>query len=170
MTSKEELRHLQFGPAAPERPVGLGLLRFTALCQPNADRVLKRSKEVMCILLQHVSGEWPFLDEWSNILPEWFVLKCAPETTEEEDERWLAWWRKLSIDQQAQAMMEKRWTLSGWIYWFQPGKREWFWWDAAVDHDTRFRVSLENHEWPCPVGAFEWLLRASGALDVNSEH
>ena len=101
MTAEEELRHLQFGPAAPERPVGLGLLRFTAHCQANADRVLKRSKEVMCILLQHVSGEWPSLDEWRNILHEWFVLKCAPETTEEEDERWLAYSCELKCEREA---------------------------------------------------------------------
>ena len=64
---------------------------------------------------------------------------------------------------------QTRRCLSGWVYWFQPGKREWFWWDAAVDTDTRFWVALEQHDWPCPVGAFEWLLRASGALEVNSE-
>lgn len=107
---------------------------------------------------------WPDLEAWRQVLPSWFVLRCAPEQTKEEAERWLAlaWWRKLPAEEMARATDESGWSLANWLYWLEPEQREWYWWDGrVVDHDTA-RIVVDAQDVPATLGALEWLLKAAG--------
>lgn len=162
MRSEAELRHVDFGPAGSERPSGI-LLELDAVGSGGSRQLLARAREVMRAVLSN-GDPWPDLEAWRQVLPSWFVLRCAPEQTKEEAERWLAlaWWRKLPAEEMARATDESGWSLANWLYWLEPEQREWYWWDGrVVDHDTA-RIVVDAQDVPATLGALEWLLKAAG--------
>ncbi|HKQ03868.1 MAG TPA: hypothetical protein VJ464_01955 [Blastocatellia bacterium] len=169
MRSEDELRHLHEGPSPGEKFEGLAIFELLAYCQSNADAVLNRCKEVLEVVLRHERNEWPSLDDWRTLLPMWFVMECADEVSREESERWLKWWQGLSREQQAKVEREARWSLSDWLYWFEPDVRQWFWWDAHIEDSKTLSVYVEVQSLPFPWGALDWLLRASGAVSVKQK-
>jgi hypothetical protein len=169
MIPPEEQRHLDRGPEADERPGGVGTVSVVAKCRGDAGVVVERGRQVLRSLLANEGPLWPSVDEWRQIIPAWFVEACAPEQSREEVEGWLRWWRSLPPEEQAQASRERRWTLADWLYWMDPSERQWFWWDAAVEDPDTLRVVVEVSGWPAPLGALEWLLRTSGAVEVVHE-
>ena len=166
MNPQLELSHLQGGSTKDAKPGGLGLVQFSIRCPCNAQVVLERCKEVMFQVANNTMEPWPSTEVWETTLPNWFVSTCAPEVSNAESERWLSWWRSLPSEQQAQAVSEKQWTLRAWVYWFQRDQRNWFWWDARIENDSCLQIFLQVDDWPCAMGAFEWLMRASGGLEV----
>ena len=166
MIVPEEQRHVEHGPRTDERPGGSGTIEVVAECLNDPKVVLDRSRQVLRQVLANSTTSWPTLEEWRQILPEWFVDACAPEQSVEENERWLQWWRSLPPGEKAQAANERRWTLPDWLFWMEPSERQWFWWDARVDGST-LRVIVEVPGSPSPIGALKWLLRTSGALRVD---
>ena len=56
-----------------------------------------------------------------------------------------------------------------WLHWLEPDNRTWFWWDAAVTQDDALRVMVEVPGASAPLGALEWLFKASGAGEVRPE-
>lgn len=169
MIPPDELRHLGGDLGRDERPGGAGTASVVALCRDDAPGVAERAREVLRAVLESGGPLWPSAGEWRALLPAWFVEVCEPEQAREEAEQWLTWWRGLSSDEQAIAARERRWTLSDWLYWLEPSERQWFWWDAVVEDLDRLRVVVEVPGWPAPLGALEWLLRASGAVEVVHE-
>jgi hypothetical protein len=141
----------------------VGTVTVVGSCPGNAADVLARCREVMSVVLEYQTGEWPDVEAWRRLLPDWFVEACVDESAE-ETERWLAEWRSLPPDQQAAADEGKPWSLSDWLYWLEPDEREWFWWDARVDDENCVRVEVEVAGWPTPLGALAWLLRTAGAV------
>lgn len=166
---ERELRHLLEGPAANEKPAGMGTVRFIAQCDGDSWQVLSKAKTVLTELDQVAIKDWPPDSAWREVLPDWFVARCAPERTRDEAEEWLKWWRTLPADEQARVENEKAWSLSDWLYWFQPENRKWFWWDAAELDANKIVVAVEVDDWPFPWAALAWLLRASGATRVDAE-
>lgn len=166
MISPEELRHLDSGPSHGERPGGAGTVEIVAICAGNAEQVLSRCREVLRIVIVHQDRQWPALEEWKRLLPEWFVHASAKSQSEEERERWLQWWRGLPPNERAQASDRQPWSLSDWLFWFQHDDRSWFWWDSIVEDQKTARVSVEVSGWPVALGSLEWLLRAAGAIQV----
>lgn len=164
-----ERRRLDTPPAESDRPGGLGTVRFLARCPGDAPAVLARALEVMRIVNRHSMGDWPTDDAWRALLPGWFVDRCAPEMTREESEAWMAQWRQLPPDEQSAMRRRTGWSLDGWIYWFVPTNRHWYWWDAKVIDPNYVAVAVEVDEWPFPWGALSWLFRAAGAEDVIAE-
>ena len=159
-----ELRRIDSGPAPGERPTGI-LLELSAISSGRSREVLTKAREVMKAVLSN-SDPWPDLDDWRHVLPAWFVERSAPEQTKEEAERWLAWWRKLPPEAQAQATEELRWSIADWLYWLEPEQRQWYWWDGrVVDQDT-VRIVIDALDSPTALGALEWLLKAAGAERV----
>lgn len=164
MTPDVELRHVDSGPAPREGPIGI-LLDLNAISSGRSREMLARAREVMKAVLLN-SDPWPDLDVWRHVLPRWFVERSAPEQTKEQAERWLAWWRKLSPQEQAQVSEEESWSLAEWLYWLEPEQRQWYWWDArVVDQDTA-RIVIDVPDIPTALGALEWLLKAAGAERV----
>lgn len=59
-----------------------------------------------------------------------------------------------------------------WISWFEPSddlfnERTWFWWDAFIKEPNLLLIVIEVVDIPTPLGSLIWLLRASGALNVE---
>ncbi len=164
-----ERQHLLAGASLEEAPKGVGTVRFLARCAGDSGTVMKRAKEVLMLVNERGAGEWPADAQWPELLPNWFVDRCAPAQTQEEAETWLAWWKALPPEEQGRVEQQKAWSLDDWLYWFLPENRAWFWWDAvAVDVDSLV-VAVETYEWPFPSGSLAWLLRASGAVSVEAE-
>jgi hypothetical protein len=167
LTPEDERRHLERGPAQGERLAGFGTTTVRAVCDGDAEAVLARSRAVMDRVIAQQLGEWPGDDAWPGLLPEWFVRACAPERTDEEEAAWLARWDRLSPEEREREEHAAAWTLLAWVYWLEPGERQWWWWDAAIEGPEMIVVEVTIDDWPTPLGALEWLLRAAGAVNVD---
>ncbi len=164
MNRAEERRRFQSGVEPKEKPAGLGPIHLIAHCPGNAEDVLRKCRETLAIVLEQDEANWPTTETWRSLLPQWFVSESAPEISQEEAERR----RRLPIEERKR-LSEEAWSVSAWVYWFQPTMREWFWWDAVVEDPNTLSVAVEVNGWPFPWGALKWLLRASGAASVEPE-
>jgi hypothetical protein len=165
LNADNERRHLWSGPWRGEQPEALGIVPVIATCPGGAAVVIERAQHVMDALLRHGSPAWPSDDEWRSLLPAWFVAQFH-ERSAKEHEEWLRHRRTLPPEE-ARAEAMRDWGLGDWLFWLEPRERQWHWWDARVeDYDTA-RVEVQVYGFPMPFGALEWLLRASGATDVD---
>jgi len=172
MTPEHELKHLDDGPEPDELPSSsesLGLVRFDVHCTHNAEEVLSKAKEVLRRVVAQRPAGWPTLEQWIELLPEWFVRECAPEETKEEAERHMRWLRTLPWDERARISEQERWSLANWLYWFEPKQRYWYWWDDVVESPRLIRIAVQVRDWPFPWDALKWLFRACGAASVTAE-
>lgn len=170
MIVPDERRHLVNGPRPGEEPGGAGTTTVVARGGLAPGTVLDRSREVLLAVLEYSERDWPTLSEWGSVLPAWFVSACAQQRSLQEAERWLAWWRTLSPEEQARAESEQPWSLEDWLYWLFPPERQWFWWDAVVRPEVSLQVTVEVAGWPTALGSLQWLLRAAGADQVIQGH
>lgn len=167
MNTREELMRLLGDIAPNDIPGGVGIARVSGVAASNPSVVLDRCREVMRAVLEDAEGGWPTVDEWKLRLPKFFVEAAAPERSTKAAEHWLAEWRGLSPAEQAVASRAAPWSLADWLYWMEPERREWYWWDAGTDGRAQLWVDVQVDGWPTAVGALRWLLRAAGALDVS---
>lgn len=167
---RREIERLKQPPSSNETPEGIGIVRFIVRCPLGADVVLANAKSVLGLVASKTFGPWPEESEWQRLLPEWFVAACAPPPSQEEAERWLKWWQRLSPPEQAETEINKDWSLDSWLYWMEPENRQWTWWDARVVPDCdHILLAVEVDSWPFPWGALRWLFKASGASVVEAE-
>lgn len=164
-----EAARLENSPAEGTKPGGLGTVQFTADCPGNATEVLRRAKEVMQIVSERTLSVWPSNEQWTSVLPGWFLSACAPPKTKEESDKFMVWWRSLPREQQARAEREEAWSLEAWLHWMNPRNRVWTWWDARVINTNTVIVAIEVTDWPFPWGAVRWLFRTAGARHLESE-
>jgi hypothetical protein len=137
VTPAEELRHIREGAGAEARPAELDTVPA-----PGGEAALARTREVMAAVVgRHPNGEWPAVAEWRSLLPEWFVAACVD-------------------DAEVRDCVLDKWSLRAWTYWFQPGLRQWRWWDARVE-DGQVVVELLVLQRPYLRGALEWLLQVA---------
>lgn len=163
---RTELARLLLGAPEDESEVGgMGTVRFVVSCPGNAEEVLRNSTQVLQEVLRNSGGPWLSLKEWRDRLPSWFVESCKREVPQEEAARRLG----LSLEQRKQLAAEEGWSLNSWLYWFKPGERCWYWWDAIVRDQNTILIAVVVEGWPFPWGSLEWLFRASGALSVQPE-
>jgi hypothetical protein len=172
MKPKDELRHLQFGVIPGDKVEGVALLLLRVRCRTDASVVLQNCREILGIVLQQYETGWLSEEEWRKKLPDWFVKACAAERTESEEEEYLIRWRDLSHEEQQRQEEEEKWSVMDWISWFEPSddpfnQRTWFWWDACIQEPDLLLVAIEVVDLPTPVGFLIWLLRASGALEIE---
>ena len=113
-------------------------------------------------------NEWPSTEQWTELLPSWFVESFRPEPSPEQLDEELKFMRILPLEQRAK-WGESKWDFKSWVYWFQPGNRYWFWWDAALVDENTIMVALEVTDWPFPWDELKWLFRAAGATSVEAE-
>jgi hypothetical protein len=164
-----ELQRLADGPRPNETPSGIGLARFVVRCPSGAADILAKVATVLKIVDEIALAAWPNTDEWRRKLPEWFTLACAPQISDEQAERWLAWWKALPQAEQAWAELEKDWSLDNWLYWMQPDNRQWFWWHAQPVDGDHIKVMVSVDAWPFPYGSLRWLFKAAGAVALAPE-
>ena len=122
---QNEVQRLQVSPSPETKPGGIGTVQFLAQCPGSAAQTLARAKEVLVLVGEQSLLRWLSVDEWRRILPRWFLDRCVPARTEDEDNKWMAWWRSLSAERQAKVDAEEPWPLEGWLYWMQPENVEW---------------------------------------------
>ena len=166
MIQFEELRHVRFGPWPQEQPGGAGTVTLTARTS-DPHELIARCIEVMTALLEETTQPWPSPDTWAQVLPSWFVNRCAPENTPEEHSAWHARWRGLNQDRRMIEARTRPWSLSDWLHWLEPDERTWYWWHAATDGAREARIEVTVPGWPAPLGSLEWLLKACGAEYVE---
>lgn len=164
------MKRLESGPAPGEKPGGAGTVRFIAPCPFGATEVLHKVKAVLRIVDEVALTGWLSDEQWELRLPDWFTARCAAPISQEEAERRLAWRKSLPPDEQVRVASEMDWSLDAWLYWFEPDRREWFWWDAkTLDDVDHIIVAVEVDGWPFPWDALRWLFRAAGASELNAE-
>lgn len=157
---QDEIRRLQEGPKEAASATGF-VVTFVACCAGDSLAVLNRCKQVLSLVLQPDTEDWPSTDEWCSLLPEWFVERSAKEISQQEAEREL----QLSLKERIQ--LSQQWSVGAFVHWFQPSERYWGWWDATVKDADTLHIKLIVADQPFPWGSLDWLLRASGALSVK---
>ncbi|GEM_PF-1473559 len=169
MKPVDELRHLLYSSNPEDRVEWAGLVIFKIHCQGNADRVLQNCQEALSVVLKQYEKDWPSEEEWYNLLPKWFVERCGPERSEEEEDEDIARWRTLSPEEQLQEIEQEKWSVMDWISWFDLSiePRYWFWWNAIIQDSNTLFIALQVVDDPIPYGSFSWLLRASGAIMIQ---
>jgi hypothetical protein len=145
----------------------MGSLTFIAKCFGNAGEVLSIAKQTLEAAIQ-LSNSGVF-DEyaWTAALPEAFIKASPPFPTPEELEAY----NRLSLDERIERDSTAGWPLRAFINSFrpEPEMRYWSWWDAAILDENHIAVAVEIKEWPFPWQALRWLLKASGAIDLEPE-
>lgn len=169
---RAELQRLKCGPAASAVPSGAGLVQKFASCPPGAglEIILKARAVLRTVDEVALSGGWLSDEEWEQRLPEWFTAKCTEPLSQAVALCRLTWLNTLS-GAQLTAALAAGWSVAGWIHWFKPDQREWYWWDARVvdDDPGRLVVDVEIDGWPDPWEALRWLYIAAGAVDLIPE-
>jgi hypothetical protein len=155
-----EIHRLNEGPKGVI-PSGSFAISFIAHCTGDAPQVLDRCKEVLSIVLQADTEDWPSTDEWRSRLPEWFVERSAEEISQGEAER------RLRLPLEERMRLSHQWSVSAFVHWFKPNERYWYWWEAVVKNDDTLQINVIVNDQPFPWGSLDWLLRASGAVFVE---
>lgn len=135
--------------------------------------VIKRAADVLTRVLERIDA-WPTDEAWPELLPRWFVDRCAPEHADDPSfdvTAWLERWRAMSPEEKA-AESREPWRLSNWLYRFDPSEdgdgddRSW-WWNAGADEQGRGWIEVETTGWPFGTGSLYWLIEASGGSDPS---
>lgn len=162
---KNEIYRLINGIDSNEKTNDVNHIAFIIKCSGNSFDVLSKCKEILKIVLEHNRNTEMTLDEWRNLLPQWFIRRCAKELSKEEAEKRLS----LPIDERRRITENEGWTLSGWIYWLNPQERQWYWGDAKIIDYNTIHLVVECQGWPLAWGALRWLWKACGALDCEEQ-
>ncbi|MFB4284454.1 hypothetical protein ACBJ59_54925 [Nonomuraea sp. MTCD27] len=165
--SSGELRRIQFGPR-DEAPAFIVRVSFTS---DDPWGVVHRAGDVLARVLEQVQS-WPSDRAWSDLLPSWFVERCAsePEPGDRADE-WLLQWQAMTEAEKAEAA-EGPWTLLDWLYYFDPieglgNDRSWWWWNAGSDEPHKGWIEVATTGLPFGEGSLYWLIEACGGEDPD---
>ncbi len=169
---EDELRRLRFGLDAGDKREHPFLVRVRFLAD-NPVQVIVNARTVLAIVVEQ-TGDWPAFERWPQLLPDWFLQRSAPESEPDESfdvEAWMRRWRAMTPEQKA-AESEGPWTLSDWLYCFDPTEdgmgsdRSWWWWDAGAEEQGSGWVRVATTGWPFGSGSLRCLIEASGGRDV----
>lgn len=167
MSISDEIRRLETGSTAGERPGGIGTVTFRGSGIASAAELRSRVVEVLGAVLSASSKGWPADTEWAELLPEWFVDACAAETSQAEAELELDRWRRMTPAQKEQAEATEPWELLDWVHWLKPSERCWEFWECRTEGDGVVALRVSVDAWPFAYGALEWLLRAAGVSKIS---
>ncbi len=57
--------------------------------------------------------------------------------------------------------------MENWLFWMEPSERIWEWWDVSIQDSNHARIRIVVHDWPTPLAALEWLIKTSGAKQIE---
>jgi hypothetical protein len=158
MNIKNELNRL--ANDVPEPEANGFVVDYTAECGNEASEVNQRIKDVIKTIIEtDLSFDEP-IEKWEVILPEWFIKNCSPEISKDEAEKLLSTPRGYEI-------LESMWTLTGFIYWFRPEMRSWYWLSSKVKNENTLLIKVLVYGYPFASGALKWLITAAGAKDIT---
>jgi hypothetical protein len=158
MTKQQELERL-YGTGQNE--VGNNLIsELVVTCDGNAPEVLNKIKDVLKTIIGSELTVYDSIDDWKAILPEWLVASFSSEITKEEA-------KEILSKPNGQALLADRWTINGFLFWFRPEERNWFWWDAKVKDSNTLSIQVLVYGFPFAWGALRWLLNVAGASHVT---
>jgi hypothetical protein len=133
---------------------------YTAECGNDASEVNQRIKDVIKRIIEtDLSFDEP-IEKWESILPEWFINSCSLEISKDEAE-------KLLSTPEGYALLESMWTVSGFIYWFRPEMRSWYWLSSKIEDENTLLIKVLVYSDPFASGALKWLITASGAKSMK---
>ncbi|WP_371637376.1 hypothetical protein OG988_38070 [Streptomyces zaomyceticus] len=165
-----EQRRLRSGPGtedSQQQPF-LVRVRFSA---GDPAQVIAHARTVLTRVVER-TDDWPPYERWPQLLPAWFIQRCAPEPDEPFDaEAWQRQWEAMTPQQRA-AGGAGPWTLSEWLHWFDPTEegggddRSWWWWHAGTDESGGGWVQVATDGWPFGSGSLSWLIEAGGGTDL----
>ncbi|WP_405584780.1 hypothetical protein [Streptomyces sp. NBC_01190] len=172
-----ELLRVRYGPHPNTKNPLMDLEATFTAEDPRATVALIR--EVLLAVLPYAAdpdAEWPADEKWTEILPTWFVQRCAPEAPERQGAAadWLTRWRGLTRQQretETQTDAVADWRLLDWINLFDPDgmadSRSWRWWHGGVSgRNTGWvRFGTDGHPYG-GGGALRWLIEAAGGYDI----
>ena len=158
---QNELRRLWDGPGPDERAEAWQITEFRVFCPGNAKGVLDRCREVLDVVLREAPERWPTDEEWRSKLPGWFVSASAEEISQAEADR------RLKLPMKERLRYAEQWSVGAFVYWFLPGERMWYWWNATVRNADRLTVQVWTSDVPV-TGSLRWLLTAAGATSVHT--
>lgn len=170
---KGELRRLQSGLGADDGRQRPFLVRVRFLAEDPA-RVIANARAALACVVQR-TGDWPAFGRWSELLPAEFMQRCAPEPEPDPSfdvQAWLQTWQAMTPEQKS-AFNQEPWTLSDWLYYFDPTEdgmgddRSWWWWDAGSDEPGNGWVEVATTGWPFGSGSLSWMIKASGGRDLD---
>jgi len=121
-------------------------------------------------VVSNIREPLPAYDEWVAILPDWFVAACGPEVSKEEANEWLRRWEAADADERLEIRTTGSWRVTGWVYWFRPENRSWYWRAGLVENPNQYRVTIDLLSWPFAWDALHWLLEVSGAQKVCEDY
>jgi hypothetical protein len=173
-----ELLRVRYGPH-PDTVNPLREVEATFTAQDPGETIAL-IREVLLAILPFAAGpadEWPADNRWSDVLPAWFVQRCAPEAPVHEGAlgAWTTWWRGLTRQQRETEMKTDAvadWRLLDWINLFDPrgmaDSRSWRWWDGGVSGRGTgwIRFGTDGHPYG-GRGALLWLIEAAGGYDID---
>jgi hypothetical protein len=141
-----ELRHLREGAAEGEALApGDLFVALEVFTIPEATLVSARLREALAAVIEGTQAGVSGTAGWESRLPKWLVESFAPVSPRPD----------------------VKWELLRWVAWYQPERREWFFWDAEVVDDYFLVVYLEAVDLPFSHDSLEFLLQAAGAEDVS---
>src|SRR5688500_17262104 len=104
-------------------------------CDDIASRVISRTNEILKIVIGSELTPDDTVEDWSDELPFWSVDACSRDLTIEES-------KEMMRTPEGVQQLSQIWTIDGFIYWFRPEQRSWFWWDAVLIDTNIFQVHL----------------------------
>jgi hypothetical protein len=183
--AENERQRLWHGPGADEPESELFTMdRIEVTSAGDADAVLAHVRETLDVALAQSPDNWPSTDAWLKLLPSWFVAQCRKEYEPPPMHPLVAQLYSLPTNQWVPFYQEHRdewppkppshpnprWTVSAFVYWFLPDKRQWWWWNVEVQDADHLAIETAPFDSPYAWGALEWLLYAAGALHSESPY
>jgi hypothetical protein len=158
---KGELRRLRSGLGAEDGREQPFVVRFRFTAEDPA-RVVANARAVLTCVVERTE-DWPAPGQWPEVLPAWFVRRCAPERSGPQP------------GPPFPVFSRGPWTLPGWLHHFDPTEegtgddRSWWWWDAGSDEPGHGWVEVATTGWPFGSGSLHWLFEASGGGELEPD-
>jgi len=154
---QEKERVSEHGSNFHQIPTGWSLYQVVSLS--NSKKVIQEIEQKVKEIMKVISSfdrekNWPSVEEWKNILPNW-LTQIFNFMTYDEFVQYI--FKGGSVDNIGP-------NFSVWLN--ELKDRGWLWWNSELKDNGVF-FSLIEDGWPCNKGSFRHILRAAGAKNIQ---